>query len=95
MNQQISEYLIPWNAEIASVVTDNHLITNAFPLSGLVEHLTDPPVKPKRTFSDGSLEGQVVVAIFERIQSPELVIRPDLRHHPAEARDLRHKSALR
>lgn len=66
MNQKFIADFVTQYTQIAALIPEDNYLTGLFPLSGGVELLIDPPIEPKRVYSDTSLENQVMKPILER-----------------------------
>ena len=67
MNHELAVDFIPFNTKITTVVTNDDVLANLFPLVGRVERLVDVSVKPKCSLTDRASEFQVIEAIFETV----------------------------
>lgn len=80
VNQEISMKIMANNPKIATMITNDDFIPNHSPLSGTVEALVDPTIEAEGSRPHFSSEGQVLEALLEGVDAPELGITPNPRH---------------
>jgi hypothetical protein len=67
MNQKIQVNLIPKNTKIATVVSNNDVVSYVLPLSRSIELLIDPSIKSKRGFADNTSQLKILVSLFKSL----------------------------
>jgi hypothetical protein len=61
--------LIPFNAQVAAIVSRDDVMPNISPLSRGIELLVDVTIEPEGRFANSSVKNEVLEPIFERPES--------------------------
>lgn len=65
---------VPFKTKIAAVIARYDLISDYFPLSGLVKTLIQITIKPESLISNATTDSQVIVPIFDGVKKNKCVI---------------------
>ena len=65
---------VPLKTKIAAIIARNDLISDSFPLSGLVKTLIQITIEPKRLISNATTDSQVIVPIFDGVKKNKGII---------------------
>lgn len=65
---------VPLKTKIAAIVARYDLISDSFPLSGLVKTLIQITIEPKSLISNTAADSQVIVPIFDGVEKNKGVI---------------------
>lgn len=65
---------VPLKTKIAAIITRYDLISDSFPLSGLVKTLVQITIEPKSLIPNTTADSQVIVPIFDGIKKNKGVI---------------------
>lgn len=74
MDEDATIDFISLKTKIAAIVARYDLISDSFPLSGLVKTLIQITIEPKSLISDAATDSQVIVPIFDGVQKNKGVI---------------------
>lgn len=74
MNEDTAIDFVPLKTKIAAIVARYDLISDSFPLSGLVKTLIQITIEPERLISNTTADPQVIVPIFDGIKKNKGVI---------------------
>lgn len=74
VNKDTAVDFITFKTQIAAIVARNDLISNSFPLRGLVKALIQITIEPKRLTSNATTDSQVIVPIFDSVKKNKGVI---------------------
>lgn len=74
MNKDTAIYFVSFKTKIVAIVARNDLISDSFPLSGLVKTLIQITIKPERCISNATTDSQVLVPIFDGVKKNKGVI---------------------
>lgn len=85
MDDRIRTNLIARYAQIATVVSYDDVVTKISPFPRRVELLVHPTIKAKGRIAGPSVQSQVLVPVFNRIEPLKLSVRPSHRTHEALA----------
>lgn len=72
MDQDSSPNLVTVDSEIATIVSNDDLVSQTSPLGGSVEPLVDVAIESESLFADNPLEGQIVEALSESFEPTHL-----------------------
>ena len=65
---------VSFKTKIAAIIARNDLISDSFPLSGLVKTLVQITIEPERLISNTTTDSQVIVPIFDSVKKNKGVI---------------------
>lgn len=74
MNKDTTVDFIALKTQIAAIIARNDLISDSFPLSGLVKTLIQITVEPESLISNTTADSQVIVPIFDGVKKNKGVI---------------------
>lgn len=74
VNEDTTIDFVPLKTKIASIVARNDLISDSFPLGGLVKTLIQITIEPERLISNATADSQVIVPIFDGVKKNKGVI---------------------
>lgn len=74
VNENTAIDFVSFKTKIAAIVARNDLISDSFPLHGLVKALIQITVESKSLVPDSATDSQVIVPIFYRIEKNKCVI---------------------
>lgn len=74
VNKDTAVDFITFKTQIAAIVARNDLISNSFPLHGLVKALIQITIEPKSLVSNSATDSQVIVPIFDGIEKNKGII---------------------
>lgn len=74
VNKDTTVDFITFKTQIAAIVARNDLISNSFPLHGLVKALIQITIEPKGLVSDSATDSQVIVPVFYRVKKNKGII---------------------
>lgn len=74
MNYDLTVNLIAIHSQVHSVVTHNHIVSYALPLSRSVELLIKISFEAERFFSNFAIELEILESLFKSVQENELRI---------------------
>lgn len=74
VNKDTTVDFITFKTQIATIVARNDLISDPFPLSGLVKTLIQITIEPEGLVSDSATESQVIVPVFYGVEKNKGVI---------------------
>lgn len=74
VNKDTAVDLITFKTQIAAIVARNDLISDPFPLHGLVKTLIQITIKSKSLVSDSATDSQIIVTIFYGVEKNKCVI---------------------
>lgn len=74
VNEDTTVDFITFKTKIAAIVARNDLISDSFPLSGLVKPLIQITIEPERLISNTTADPQVIVPIFDGVKKNKGVI---------------------
>lgn len=72
--------IVAFDAEITAAIADDDVVTNLLPLSGGVELLVDPTIKPKGRVAHRASQREVAEALMKVFDQPKFGIRSNPRH---------------
>lgn len=68
VDDQVDVNIVTVHSEIARLISNDHHLTKASPLSRSVEPLIDPSVEPEGLVADLAFQGEVFETLFEGSQ---------------------------
>lgn len=68
VNENTTIDFISFKTKIAAIVARNDLVSDSFPLSGLVKPLVQITIEPERLMSNATTDSQVIVPIFDGVK---------------------------
>lgn len=74
VNKDTTVDFVPLKTKIAAIIARNDLISDSFPLSGLVKTLIQIAIEPKSLISNATADSQVIVPIFDGVKKNKCVI---------------------
>lgn len=74
VNEDTTIDFVPFKTKIAAIVARNDLISDSFPLSGLVKPLIQITIEPERLISNAATDSQVIVPIFDGVKKNKGII---------------------
>ena len=74
VNEDTTIDFVSFKTKIAAIVSRNDLISDSFPLCGLVKTLVQITIEPKRLISNTATNSQVIVPIFNGVKKNKGVI---------------------
>lgn len=74
MNNDTTVDFVTFQTQIAAIIARNDLISDSFPLSGLVKPLIQITIEPESLVSDSATNSQVIVPVFYGIEKNKGVI---------------------
>lgn len=74
MNEDTTINFVSFKAKITAIIARNDLISDSFPLSGLVKTLIQIPIEPESLISNAAADSQVIVPIFDGVKKNKGVI---------------------
>lgn len=74
VNKDTTVDFITFKTQIAAIVTRNNLISNSFPLHGLVKALIQITIESESLASDSATDSQVIVPVFYGVEKNKGVI---------------------
>lgn len=74
VNKDTTINFVPLKTKIAAIIARYDLISDSFPLSGLVETLIQITVEPKSLIPNTAADSQVIVPIFDGVKKNKGVI---------------------
>ena len=74
VNDDTTIDFVSFKTKIAAVVARNDLISDSFPLGGLVKTLIQITIKPECLISNATTDSQVIVPIFDGVKKNKGVI---------------------
>lgn len=74
VNENTTIDFVSFKTKIAAIIARNDLISDSFPLSGLVKTLIQITIEPERLISNAATDSQVIVSIFDSVKKNKGVI---------------------
>ena len=74
VNKDTAVDFITFKTQIAAIIARNDLISNSFPLHGLVKALIQITIEPKSLISNSTTDSQVIVPVFYGVKKNKGVI---------------------
>lgn len=74
VNEDTTIDFVSFKTKIAAFISRNDLISDSFPLSGLVKTLVQITIEPERLISNAAADSQVIVPIFDGVKKNKGVI---------------------
>lgn len=74
VNENTAIDFVSFKTKIAAVIARNDLISDSFPLSGLVKTLIQITIEPESLISNATTDSQVIVPIFDGVKKNKGVI---------------------
>ena len=74
VNEDTTIDFVSFKAKIAAIIARNDLISDSFPLSGLVKTLIQITIKPESLITNATADSQVIVPIFDGVEENKGVI---------------------
>lgn len=74
MNKDTTVDFVTFQTQIAAIIARNDLISDSFPLSGLVKPLIQITIEPKSLVSNSATDSQVIVPVFYGVEKNKGVI---------------------
>ena len=74
VNKDTTIDFVSFKTKIAAIVARNDLISDSFPLSGLVKTLIQITIEPESLISNAATDSQVIVPIFDGVKKNKGVI---------------------
>lgn len=74
VNEDTTIDFVSFKTKIAAIVARNDLISDSFPLSGLVKTLIQITIEPECLISNAAPDSQVIVPIFDGVKKNKGVI---------------------
>lgn len=74
VNEDTTIDFVSFKTKIAAIIARNDLISNSFPLSGLVKTLIQITIESESLISNAAADSQVIVSIFDSIKENKGVI---------------------
>lgn len=74
VNKDTTIDFVPLKTKIAAVVARNYLISDSFPLNGLVKTLIQITIEPESLIANAAADSQVIVPIFDGVKENKGVI---------------------
>jgi len=65
---------VPLKTKITAIIARNDLISDSFPLSGLVKTLVQITIEPESLISNAATDSQVIVPIFDGVKENKGII---------------------
>lgn len=74
MNEDTTIDFVPLKTKIAAIIARYDLVSDSFPLSGLVKTLIQITIEPESLISNTTADSQVIVPIFDGVKKNKGVI---------------------
>lgn len=74
MNEDTAIDFVSFKTKIAAIIARNDLVSDSFPLSGLVKTLIQITIKPESLISNVTTDSQVIVPILDGVKKNKGVI---------------------
>lgn len=74
VNEDTTIDFVSFKTKITAIIARYDLISDSFPLSGLVKPLVQITIEPKRLISNATADSQVIVPIFDGVKKNKGVI---------------------
>lgn len=74
MNEDTTVDFVSFKTKIAAIVARNDLVSDSFPLGGLIKTLIQITIEPERLISNAATDLQVIVPIFDGVKKNKGVI---------------------
>lgn len=74
VNKDTSVDFITFKTQIAAIVARNDLISDSFPLDGLIKALIQITIEPKSLASDSTADSKIIVPVFYGVEKNKCVI---------------------
>lgn len=74
VNEDTTIDFVSFKTKITAIVARNDLVSDSFPLSGLVKTLIQITIEPERLISNATPDSQVIVPIFDGVKKNKGVI---------------------
>lgn len=74
VNEDTAVDFVTFKTKIAAIVARYNLISDFFPLCGLVKTLIQITIEPKRLASDSTTDSQIIVPIFDGVKKNKGII---------------------
>ena len=74
VNEDTTVDFVSFKTKITTIVARNDLISDSFPLSGLVKTLVQITIEPERLISNAATDSQIIVPIFDGVKKNKGVI---------------------
>lgn len=74
VNEYTTIDFVSFKTKIAAIIARNDLISDSFPLSGLVKTLIQITIEPESLISNATADSQVIVPIFDSVKKNKGVI---------------------
>ena len=74
VNENTTINFVSLKTKITTIIARNDLISDSFPLGGLVKPLIQITIEPKGLVSDATTDSQVIVPIFDGVKKNKGVI---------------------
>lgn len=74
VNEDTTIDFVSFKTKVATIIARNDIISDAFPLSGLVKTLIQITIEPESLISDPTADSQVIIPIFNGVKKNKGVI---------------------
>lgn len=74
VNKDTTVDFVTFKTQIAAIIARNDIISNSFPLHGLVKALIQIPIESKSLITHSATDSQVIVPIFYSVEKNKCVI---------------------
>lgn len=74
VNKNTTVDFVSFKTKITPIIARNDLVSNSFPLSGLVKTLIQITIEPESLISDAATDSQIIVPIFDGVKKNKCVI---------------------
>lgn len=74
VNEDTTIDFVSLKTKITAIIARNDLISDSFPLGGLVKTLIQITIEPERLISNATADSQIIVPIFDGVKKNKCVI---------------------